>query len=122
MTGATASTDGVAGLVPAPQSGDEEKYLRGDGTWQTGGSGGNATVLRCDLGTISSLPVTVNFADVTEDMTVIYYESDNLQAFSGDLEVTTEDGAITVDGTILTGKTATLKLTLSTTEDVEEDE
>ena len=34
MTGATASTDGEAGLVPAPLAGDENKFLRGDGTWQ----------------------------------------------------------------------------------------
>lgn len=35
MTGATASTDGVAGLVPAPHAGDQAKFLRGDGTWAT---------------------------------------------------------------------------------------
>lgn len=35
FVGATSSTDGVAGRVPAPQIGDENKYLRGDGTWNT---------------------------------------------------------------------------------------
>lgn len=35
FTGATASTDGVAGLVPAPIAGDEDKVLKGDGTWAT---------------------------------------------------------------------------------------
>ena len=33
MTGATASTDGESGLVPAPEAGDEEKLLTGDGNW-----------------------------------------------------------------------------------------
>lgn len=33
MTGATASTDGESGLVPAPSAGDEEKLLTGDGNW-----------------------------------------------------------------------------------------
>jgi hypothetical protein len=33
MTGATASTDGVAGLVPAPTAGSQNMFLRGDGTW-----------------------------------------------------------------------------------------
>ena len=33
MTGATATTAGEAGYVPAPQAGDEKKFLRGDGTW-----------------------------------------------------------------------------------------
>ena len=33
MTGATASTDGASGLVPAPMAGDQAKFLKGDGTW-----------------------------------------------------------------------------------------
>lgn len=33
MIGATATQDGTAGYVPAPQAGDETKFLRGDGTW-----------------------------------------------------------------------------------------
>ena len=33
MIGATATDDGVAGLVPAPSAGDHLKFLRGDGTW-----------------------------------------------------------------------------------------
>jgi hypothetical protein len=33
MTGATASTDGTSGLVPAPDAGDQDKFLKGDGTW-----------------------------------------------------------------------------------------
>lgn len=35
MTGATSSTAGVAGLVPAPPAGAQGKFLRGDGTWET---------------------------------------------------------------------------------------
>lgn len=40
MTGATSSTAGASGLVPAPAAGDEAKVLSGAGTWvsQTGGS------------------------------------------------------------------------------------
>lgn len=33
MTGATASTDGTKGLVPAPSAGEQAEYLLGDGTW-----------------------------------------------------------------------------------------
>ena len=33
MVGATSSADGKSGMVPAPKAGDEEKALRGDGTW-----------------------------------------------------------------------------------------
>ena len=33
MTGATASANGAMGLVPAPSSGKQNYFLRGDGTW-----------------------------------------------------------------------------------------
>lgn len=33
FTGATASTAGEHGYVPAPAAGDQDKYLKGDGTW-----------------------------------------------------------------------------------------
>lgn len=41
MTGATSSTAGSSGLVPAPAAGDNAKFLRGDGTWQTVSGGGS---------------------------------------------------------------------------------
>lgn len=34
MVGATDTKDGQGGLVPAPSAGDNNKYLRGDGTWK----------------------------------------------------------------------------------------
>lgn len=33
MTGATASTAGASGLVPVPAAGDQDKFLKGNGTW-----------------------------------------------------------------------------------------
>jgi hypothetical protein len=35
MTGATSNTNGAAGLVPVPNMGDENKYLKADGTWNS---------------------------------------------------------------------------------------
>ena len=35
MTGAGASTAGTSGLTPAPSAGDDNKYLKGDGTWSS---------------------------------------------------------------------------------------
>ena len=40
FTGATSIAGGLSGLVPAPQAGDESKFLRGDGSWSTVESGG----------------------------------------------------------------------------------
>ena len=34
MVGATESADGKSGLVPTPPAGAQDKFLRGDGTWQ----------------------------------------------------------------------------------------
>ena len=33
MTGASSSANGFEGLVPAPTAGDQDKYLKADGTW-----------------------------------------------------------------------------------------
>ena len=37
MTGATSSTNGAMGLVPAPTTADVDKFLSGDGTYKAGG-------------------------------------------------------------------------------------
>ena len=38
MTGATETTDGAIGAVPLPHAGDQDKYLRGDGSWASAGT------------------------------------------------------------------------------------
>lgn len=43
LIGATGITNGVEGLVPQPLAGDENKYLKGDGTWQEVAGGGGIT-------------------------------------------------------------------------------
>lgn len=48
MTGASHTTAGAAGYVPAPQAGDEEKFLRGDGSWVELHGGGGV-----DIGDVS---------------------------------------------------------------------
>jgi len=50
MTGATSSAAGAHGLVPAPAAGDQDKVLKGDGTWGVNGS----TVSVSHIGTASS--------------------------------------------------------------------
>ena len=45
MTGATSSTAGASGLVPAPAAGDEAKVLSGAGTWVNQSGGGASTVI-----------------------------------------------------------------------------
>lgn len=71
MTGAGASTAGAKGIVPAPAAGDNEKFLRGDGTWATVQSGSTMTVYYMDrdaqddsLYSDSQLTTAVSAADV----------------------------------------------------------
>jgi hypothetical protein len=48
FAGATSSTAGSTGLVPAPAAGDQDKVLKGDGTWATVSSGETTTVFYWD--------------------------------------------------------------------------
>ena len=59
FTGATSSTAGSKGVVPAPAKGDQDKYLKGNGTWETIDLSGYATTAslnnyakKSDLGTL----------------------------------------------------------------------
>lgn len=45
FTGASSSTAGTSGLVPAPAAGDEAKVLSGAGTWVNQSGGGASTVI-----------------------------------------------------------------------------
>lgn len=64
MTGATSSTAGTSGLVPAPQAGDDTKFLSGDGTYKTVTTDLSNYIQKTDVAypTIygSKTPVTVN--------------------------------------------------------------
>lgn len=65
MVGATGGSAGTQGLTPAPVAGDETKFLRGDGTWQSAGGGGSGTVSSIDISmpapwTTTLGPVTTN--------------------------------------------------------------
>lgn len=59
MTGATASAAGAAGVVPAPSAGDEDKFLRADGTWQASGGG----ITFDDVYPVGSIYMSVNSAN-----------------------------------------------------------
>ena len=59
MGGASAGAAGTAGAVPAPSAGDQGKYLRGDGTWQTVSAGSSAAsgITFTPAGTVSAVNV-----------------------------------------------------------------
>lgn len=58
FTGATSGADGTTGLVVQPSAGDEGKYLKGDGTWDT--VGGEVTVQNSGVD-LATAATTINF-------------------------------------------------------------
>ncbi len=59
MTGATSSTAGAAGVVPAPAAGDEGKFLKGDGTWASliAGTAPSSGAMSSETGTVVTVTI-----------------------------------------------------------------
>jgi hypothetical protein len=55
FTGATSGAAGANGLVPAPAAGDQDKYLKGDGTWATVQAGATILYSGSSLGSSTSI-------------------------------------------------------------------
>ena len=71
MVGASAAADGASGLVPAPRIGDQNKFLRGDGSWTTINvptfntevfsiSNNEVSLRNYDIATVGSVPIKTN--------------------------------------------------------------
>lgn len=57
MVGATSLADGESGRVPTPHAGDEDKYLKGDGTWAPGNSNVEANPSGTPTDTLESVKI-----------------------------------------------------------------
>lgn len=73
MTGADGTNPGTSGFVPAPAATDNEKFLRGDGTWAEAGSQGGGA-----WGTI-----TGTLSDQTDLQTALNAKADNFTIGEG---------------------------------------
>lgn len=58
FTGATSGAAGAHGLVPAPAAGDQDKFLKGDGTWGTAGGAADATLSFSSTNPIQNQAIT----------------------------------------------------------------
>ena len=86
MTGASAGSAGASGLVPQPAAGDNEKFLRGDGTWQTVSGGGSATDVQIDGTSITDNGVAniiTNKPISYENVSSVVYQNKNDQKPNG---------------------------------------
>ena len=91
FTGATNSADGTTGLVIQPVAGDEGKYLKGDGSWDTVTSGSTTTINSNGdnrLITGSATPDTLNAeSNITFDGNNLKLENDKKVTFGSNLRL-----------------------------------
>ena len=97
FTGATSSTNGAAGLVPAPAAGSQLTYLRGDGTWDSPpGSKPITIALHTVTNTSGSYTHTTTSEYAVASMKAIQIECSNPDAFNDSITITVSDGSITL--------------------------
>ena len=77
MTAATSSAAGTSGLVPAPSAGDQNKFLRGDGTWQTATGSSYTAMTAAEASTGTSTTARVISAKVLHDK-IEEYDDDHV--------------------------------------------
>ena len=101
MTGATASANGTMGLVPAPPSGKQNYFLRGDGTWAflegttyTIATGDNNGQIKVTPSSGSAYNVTV------KGLNTAAYRGVDTTPTSGSTNLITSGGVYTVIGDI----------------------
>lgn len=87
FTGCDSITAGASGLVPAPSAGDENKYLKADGTWNTitvdqtynsSSSNPQSGVAIAGAGFLTSHQSLANYVDLTSDQSIT-----GLKSFGG---------------------------------------
>ena len=101
MTGATASANGAIGLVPAPSSGKQNYFLRGDGTWAFL-EGTTYTIATGDSnGQIKVTPSSGSAYNVSvKGLNTAAYRGVDTSPTSGSTNVITSGGVYTVIGDI----------------------
>lgn len=104
FTGATASTDGTHGYVPAPEAGQQDLYLKGSGEWSQAPGASIVTV----EGTVTNVggPYSGNFYDerVTASMKALELEVEDPKIFGDVVSVACHDGYITVTCSDVSGE------------------
>lgn len=100
FTGATASADGTQGLVPGPLAGDEDKFLKADGTWAiAGGGGGGPTVVQ----TTGTSTIDVMSQDATTKLIYPDIANNPYKQVIGEGSIAGTDRGLAINGTLNTG-------------------
>ena len=112
FTGATASTAGTHGYVPAPSAGYQAFFLKGDGTWADP-PGGKLIVVDLDTvtNTSGSYTHTTTISGVTSEMKPVVLELGNPSAFKSGISITTGTNSVTLTCSSVSG-TSTVKVSM----------
>lgn len=116
FVGATSSVDGAAGRVPAPESGDENKFLRGDGTWSSMSGGvtgvkgdaetdyrnGNVNITPADIG-LGNVKKAIKDIENVISYNIIPCTAVKTSTVDGVTITNNLDGSYTIDGTPTSG-------------------
>ena len=111
FTGATGTTAGTHGLVPAPAAGDNTKYLMGDGTWEVAPGARIVQVTTTVTNTSGSYTNTIQDARISADMKAISLEIANPYVFNDKITVTCNAGSVTFSCNDVTG-TSVVKINI----------
>jgi hypothetical protein len=113
FTGATSSTDGVKGLVPAPLKGQHTLYLKGDGTW---GEPDGVRLYVADLDTVTntsgSYTHTSTVTGMTGDLKAVLIECSDPTIFKDKVVITTASDSVTLACSDVSG-TSTVKVSFA---------
>ena len=82
MQGATADADGTSGFVPKPLAGDQDKFLKGDGTW----------------GLVEADDVSIAWEDIEDKPSTFPPSSHAHGSLTNDGKLSTASRAVVTDG------------------------
>lgn len=106
MTGATADKDGTSGTVPAPKAGEENMFLRGDGTWAKV-SGGSSIAPKATVDpaiTNGNAKVTITWGDpddsIVDGVVLATWQGTKLVMKESGYPENENDGTVLVDNTV----------------------
>jgi hypothetical protein len=91
FTGATSTAVGKSGFVPRPSWGDQDKYLKGDGTWGTVVSG--VTSVNGETGAVALTAADVGALGLSASSYIIAKPGDDLAAKYTEAKALTPNGA-----------------------------
>lgn len=95
MIGATSSANGAGGYVPQPLIDDKDKFLKGDGTWNSAPGARVLTITGTITNSSGSYSGVINNEQITSNMKPLRVEMGNASVVRGAYTITCYNGYLT---------------------------